>query len=243
MMFWIGAALMVLLTILFLIIPMVWTRKASMKQPAKPPTKPTSRIPHRIIVALMVIIIPGVAISGYSALGTPGMPDFPLAERTDADIQQRKQLLQSERILEMVAGLEKRLKTEPEDLKGWMMLARSYQVLEDFQKSEVAYARAYILAPDDLGLALAYGETLMTTSQGSVPPKALELFEFVLSKEPSNISARLFKGLALSSNENALEGLQIWQEVLLELPKNSELSVNLSKRINQLKQSLAQVQK
>ena len=43
----------------------------------------------------------------------------------------------------MVAGLAARLEAEPDDLDGWLMLIRSYAVLQDAQNAKSTAERAY----------------------------------------------------------------------------------------------------
>jgi cytochrome c-type biogenesis protein CcmH len=51
-------------------------------------------------------------------------------------------------IRSMVTGLENRLQDDPEDLEGWIMLARSYRVLGENKKAAEALAHAETLAED-----------------------------------------------------------------------------------------------
>jgi cytochrome c-type biogenesis protein CcmH len=61
-------------------------------------------------------------------------------------------------IRSMVTGLESRLQDSPDDLEGWIMVARSYRVLGEAEKAAAALARAETLAkelPHDSPLAQA----------------------------------------------------------------------------------------
>lgn len=49
----------------------------------------------------------------------------------------------------LVGGLEQRLAESPEDAKGWLLLAKSYDHLGDNQKASTAYARAVELGLSD----------------------------------------------------------------------------------------------
>lgn len=64
-----------------------------------------------------------------------GMPDFPDAPRgpSQEDIQAAGEMSEEERvefIATMVGNLEARLQDEPENLQGWLQLARAYVVME-----------------------------------------------------------------------------------------------------------------
>lgn len=49
----------------------------------------------------------------------------------------------------LVGGLEKRLEDNPDDLKGWRLLAQSYAFLGDMQAARAAIGRAIALGADE----------------------------------------------------------------------------------------------
>lgn len=65
---------------------------------------------------------------------------------------------QEEMIRGMVGGLAARLEDNPDDLRGWRMLARSYGVLGERDKAAEAYGRVLALAPDDPDALFFLGE-------------------------------------------------------------------------------------
>ena len=62
---------------------------------------------------------------------------------------QRKDMIRG-----MVAQLAARLQTTPDDLEGWLRLARSYAVLDEPDKSVDAYEHAVKLKTDDISIKL-----------------------------------------------------------------------------------------
>jgi cytochrome c-type biogenesis protein CcmH len=56
-------------------------------------------------------------------------------------------------VASMVAGLEERLANEPDDGKGWLLLAKSYQFLGRAADARDAYAKADALGNTDPVLA------------------------------------------------------------------------------------------
>jgi cytochrome c-type biogenesis protein CcmH len=64
---------------------------------------------------------------------------------SDADVAAAGQMTQQQRddmVLGMVDGLAERLKSDPRDLEGWLMLIRSYAVLQDPESARKAVADA-----------------------------------------------------------------------------------------------------
>ena len=54
----------------------------------------------------------------------------------------------------LIGGLEARLESSPQDGKGWILLARSYDHLGEYDKAWHAYARARDLGMTDTSLEL-----------------------------------------------------------------------------------------
>src|SRR5688572_9738566 len=74
------------------------------------------------------VAVPVLAVGLYFAVGSPQ------ALSPEAASQASSQFTE-EQIVEMVERLAARLKENPEDAKGWVMLARSYSVLGRFKEA------------------------------------------------------------------------------------------------------------
>jgi len=67
---------------------------------------------------------------------------------SDADVAAAAEMTEDERgqmIRGMVEGLAARLEEQPDDIEGWLMLIRSYAVLQDPENAKSAVKRAYAL--------------------------------------------------------------------------------------------------
>ena len=65
---------------------------------------------------------------------------------------------------DLIAGLEQRLVQNPDDAKGWVLLAQSYQFLGNTERAKAAVARAVALGMDEADLRQ---RVVSTTSTGS----------------------------------------------------------------------------
>ena len=131
----------------------------------------------RAMVGLAVLLVPAAALGLYAYLGTPSLPDQPLALR-------ERPAGPDPRL--MVASLETRLADDPNDVDGWLMLARSKDALNDPDGAVTALRRAREVAPDDARLPGALGEALVIANDGTVPPEALALFNEAGQKAPND---------------------------------------------------------
>ena len=93
---------------------------------ATDPATPEASGGRRGVVLAAALLVPILATTLYAVLGSPGLPDQPLAMRQD---QQQEENPNRPDVQQMVAGLESRLAETPDDVEGWLMLGRSRAVL------------------------------------------------------------------------------------------------------------------
>ncbi len=156
--------------------------------------------PLRSVAIVSALLVPIASVAFYLYLGRPDLPDMPLASRGDLPGGEVRMAGGEEGSLpnveEMVARLEKRLAEQPEDLDGWLMLARSNIVLGRYAEAARAYQRAEDLSPQLPGVAGALGEALTLAAQGMVTPAAKEAFEREFERNPRDPRARFYIGLS-----------------------------------------------
>ena len=143
---------------------------------------------------------------------------------TQEDISAAAEMTGDERVAmvrNMVDGLAERLRDEPDDVDGWLMLARSYNVLGEFDSSADAYRRAASLAADDVEVQLAYGEALVVANNDRVTAEARTVFETVLERLPDEPRARYYMGLAAMQGGKHQTALEIWTALEAESPEGA----------------------
>ncbi|HKT74631.1 MAG TPA: hypothetical protein VJQ47_17225 [Steroidobacteraceae bacterium] len=104
----------------------------------------------------------------------------------------------------MVARLARRLERDPRDLNGWLMLGRSYVVLEQYPLAVRAFERADRLADGKNAEALVgEAEALALSDETELDRRAGRLVERALAVDPSSGKA-LFFGAAAALRRNDL---------------------------------------
>lgn len=139
----------------------------------------------------------------------------------------------------MVSSLAARLKTEPNDPDGWMMLGRSYGVLGDLGKSADAFSQAAALKPEDIAVQLSYAQALLAMAEAANAPidrETEKVLEGVLRRDPDQIFALYYLGLAAQQRQDKKAAKRHWEKLAALLPEGSEDA----KRIGALLQSLNQ---
>ncbi len=199
----------------------------------------TSELGHglrRTVIALSIVTISLGSMGIYWQLGARGLPDAPYASR-GVELERAEQ---SQQILKMVERLAVRLEENPNNAKGWGMLARSYRVLDRLEESANAYARAYELDGTNLDLALDYGEVLVFIEQGYVPPKARAIFKSVLASDPKNFKARFYVGMAFAETTAELpKAIALWEGLVADSPVGSPWIPSLKEHLKQAREAAA----
>jgi len=146
------------------------------------PVVATAMVSSRAIAAMAVIAVPLVSWGSYVALGSPDLPSQPLAARLAKNADQST-------VAKLVARAEAHLAANPEDGRGWDVLAPIYLRLGRADEAVTAYRNAIRLAGASASREAGLGEALSTTAGGVVTadgPSSAESF--------GNIYAELLDG-------------------------------------------------
>lgn len=107
---------------------------------------------------LAIIVVIGFAIALYAAIGKPGLESQSHtagnAGMTSVPVDAKSTSDRAASVQTLLAGLEERLRANPDDGKGWLLLAKSYDHLGRNADASEAYARAVALGVTDDTLAV-----------------------------------------------------------------------------------------
>jgi cytochrome c-type biogenesis protein CcmH len=135
----------------------------------------------------------------------------------------------------MVAKLEQRLRGQPNDVSGWLMLGRSYLSLNRLDDAILAYDHARQLDGKSAEAAMGLGEAMSLRAGGEITPPAGELFEEAVSLAPSNPKALLYGGFAAAVRGDRALARTRWQ-ALKSLHPPPQIEQMLDARIAELSQ-------
>jgi cytochrome c-type biogenesis protein CcmH len=171
------------------------------------------------------VLIPVVAVLLYLQFGTPEGLD--VAQHAADDVSS----MNAGHFQEMTEKLAARMRENPNDVEGWMMLGRTYRSLERFQESADAFRKAVALAPDNAGLLADLAETLALAGGHSLAGEPTRLLERARKLDPDNDKVLALSGSAAFERKDYKTAIRYW-EALLERPDvNSELAQALTAAI------------
>ena len=138
----------------------------------------------------------------YLAIGAPGLPGQPFAERA-AERQAAQHSGAQMDMVKLVQQLRQRLEKSGGEVQGWTLLGRTYISLGRHKEAAAAYQRALGLKPGDASLHAAYGEALVFAAGGRVVPASRAAFEATLKLSPDDSRARFYMAEAAYQDGHA----------------------------------------
>jgi cytochrome c-type biogenesis protein CcmH len=123
--------------------------------------------------------------------------------------------------MEMIKSLAARLEQNPNDGKGWAMLARAYAVLGRYNEALPAYEKAANLIQDDPVLLVDYADVLALVNGKNLQGKPVELIQRALLIDPNNIKGLNLIGTAEYQAGNYPHAVSYWEKLLQLLPPDS----------------------
>ena len=185
---------------------------------------------------LLAIGIPCLAVALYLKIGEPksitGQVTSPASVRSTVPADGERSEAQIEA---NVAALAKRLQSNPNDLSGWTMLARSYNSMGRFAEAAGAYAKATELSPKDADLWAEYAMASAMANGRELTGKPLELVNQALKLDPKNPKALQLAGTAAFQAKNYKKAIEYWEQVLSQVPADSDVAQAVKDRINEAK--------
>jgi cytochrome c-type biogenesis protein CcmH len=161
-----------------------------------------------------VLAVPVISWAFYGYLGSPDLPSQPLQARLEADPVKNS-------IDELVARAEKHLAANPDDGKGWDVLAPVYLRMGRFDDAVGAYGAAIRLEGSTAAREVGLGEAIASAAAGVISDEAQTAFERALRLEPDHPKARFYLASALAQDGRMQEAVAGWQAMLADLPPDS----------------------
>lgn len=181
--------------------------------------------------------IPVGVIVLYFLIGTPKglFPSLASAEMASPSAPQGGPM-SNQQIAANVEKLAKRLEQNPNDAQGWLMLARSYTLMERFADAASAYERATALNANDATIWADYAEASAMANGQRLAGKPTDAINRALQIDPKNQKALDLAGSAAYQAGDYKNAIDYWQKLLNQLPAGSEELRTVSDQIAKAKQ-------
>ena len=189
---------------------------------------------------LIVPALPLCAVLLYQQLGSVELIDKLQQARSSqsqpAQSQQSQLAQQADSIDEMVAKLAARLQQQPDDLKGWVMLARSYTILKRYSDAEAAYKNVLRLGGENAELLTDYADAMVMANGGTFTDESGALLIRALQLDPDNVKGLWLAGHWKNQSGAYADAINYWQQAAAQLPADSKDAAVITQQISQLQQ-------
>lgn len=177
---------------------------------------------------LLAVLLPVGAVLLYQKVGNPH------AVARLSMVQEGNHMAQEGQVQAMVEGLAQRLRAQPADIPGWMMLARSYETLENYSEAAQAYAQALAQARSN-GLDASIqahmlanrADALASAAGGNLEGEAGEAIAEALRLQPTQAKALALAGSA-AVKRGAFDQARIhWKALLAQMEPGSDMALRV----------------
>jgi cytochrome c-type biogenesis protein CcmH len=168
---------------------------------------------RRLAAVAGLVFVPALALPLYLTFGSPDLPAQPLAARLAAPVPEGTIL---------IARLENHLAMNPDDARGWEILAPIYARLQRFQDAAQAYTRAIAIAGSNARRQSGLGESLTAAAGGVVTAEARAAFEAALAADPNELGARFYLARAAAQDGDRAEALRRLEAIASAIPAGSQ---------------------
>ncbi|RUM26367.1 c-type cytochrome biogenesis protein CcmI [Rhizobium vallis] len=181
----------------------------SADEPGEAPKAPRH---HRLTEAFVLLLLPVLGLCLYLTTGRPDLPSQPLEARLENP---------GDDVAVLIAKAERHLAQNPDDGRGWDVLAPIYVRTMRVNDAQVAYRNAIrLLGPSPIRLD-GLAETLMAVSDGVVTEEARQVLEQSLTLEPDNPRARFYVALSMEQAGKPDEARRAFEVLAKQSPADA----------------------
>jgi cytochrome c-type biogenesis protein CcmH len=169
---------------------------------------------RRAVALVALVLVPFGAAALYLALGSPLLPDQPLAPRLAVSRE-------SPSVDTLVARVEEHLSRHPDDGRGWEIIAPVYLRLGRFEDAVKARRNALSLNGASAERETALGEALVFAANGLVTAEAKAAFERAVALDANVVQARYYLGLAAEQDGDRTQAAATWRALVESAPPDA----------------------
>lgn len=192
--------------------------------------------PKRAVGGMLLagIFVPVCSIGMYLFLGSPELTDSTALKAQAAAARAQEGKATQTDVDEMVTTLREKLEAQPENLTGWLMLGRSYMVMQRYEDAAYAYDKANAVEANNPEILLPLADALAMSKQGRMEGRPLALINQVLEVAPENPMALWLAGMGASQAGDQQTTITYWTKLEKLLPEGSEDRLEVRRMLREM---------
>jgi cytochrome c-type biogenesis protein CcmH len=178
---------------------------------------------RRAAATVALSMIPLIALALYGARGSPHLPAAPFAERMATSSRMN--------IAQAIVRIEDHLAKNPEDGRGWEVIAPIYMRLGRADDAVRAYASVLRILGDTPARRADYGEALVAAAGGLVTSEALENFRRAAEADATLPKPQFYLALAAEQDGRQADALDRYKKLRSSAPSDAPWAAMVDARI------------
>ena len=160
----------------------------------------------RTIATVLAAALPVFAVAAYLVVGAPGLPGQPFAARSP----------DGQSVGQLVAKVEARLRAEPEDGRGWDVIAPVYLRMGRYHEAAEAFQQALRLVGESAERLAGLAEAHVLANDGHVSDAARKAYERLRVLTPERVEPRFWLAVAAEQGGQLDEAAKAYAQLLTE---------------------------
>jgi cytochrome c-type biogenesis protein CcmH len=183
---------------------------------------------RRMFAAASLLTLPILAAGLYLRLGSPELAFAQRAPQSD-------DATSAQSIESLIAKAEEHLQRNPDDGRGWEVLAPVYMRLDRYADAVNAWRNALHLLGETAERDANLGEALTAEANGIVTAEAKTAFVQAAALDDTLVSPHYYLGLAAEQDGRREEAAKIWRDLIADAPADARW-------ISEVRDALARVE-
>lgn len=188
-----------------------------------------------LTAAVVAAVLPIAAVMLYLVLGTP-FALSPDAARLAAAPDDPQHATSPQQIEAMIGQVKEKLAADPNNVDGWVVLARTYYVTGRAAEAAQAYEKATSLAPGDADLLADYADALGVAQGRSLEGKPAALVARALEANPNHWKANALAGTLAFNKKDYAKAAGYWEKTKAAVPPESPIAQSIAGSIAEARQ-------
>lgn len=177
----------------------------------------------KITSIVISVAIPVLAIGVYMRLGNPGAIN---------PVPGGRQMATDPQVQQMVDSLIAKLKANPDNPKGWAMLARSYVVMGKLDEAEETFKKVGDAINTDADIMVEFADLLAVKNNNNIEGRPIELVKKALTINPHHPMGLMMSGVAAYRRADFKMAAAEWEKLLAILEPGSPDAQQVETNVN-----------
>jgi cytochrome c-type biogenesis protein CcmH len=183
--------------------------------------------PARGMAGLLAVAIPLASVLTYLALGRPDAISALPAAQAAATAASSSGAAGEHQLEAMITALAQRMESDPGNVKGWVMLARSYMAMGRADDAKAALDKLRALKPGDADTLADIADTLAVLQGNKLAGEPMQLLDRALKADPKHVKALALAGEAAFQGGDYAQAQTLWNRALAASPADAEMNESL----------------